>query len=170
MAGTTDLVSMLPEGHTVGSIRSKRASIYVFTGGNEDAALLTVNGFSLLLDGGDQQQIPYWNLIRNYDKVSAILATRMSPQSLTGLSTIFARKLQQECYPYFGAFIGNLPPKNVLSSENDVTQMIKMIYDGLQAAGIKANEAFTSTKIEPITLYEVRYYILYFLYCYHCGF
>uniref|UniRef100_F1KSS4 Microtubule-associated protein futsch n=1 Tax=Ascaris suum TaxID=6253 RepID=F1KSS4_ASCSU len=155
MAGDADLVAMLPAGHSVGSIRSRRPVVYIFTGGNEDAALFTVNGFSLLLDGGDQQQIPYWNLIRNYDKVSAVVATRMSPPSLTGISTIFARKLQDECHPTIGAFIGNLPPRSVAAGESDIARMVKKIYDGLHAEGVKASEALATPKIEPITLYEV---------------
>ncbi|KHN83928.1 Microtubule-associated protein futsch [Toxocara canis] len=155
MAGETDLVLMLPEGHSVGSIRSRRPVVYIFTGGNEDAALFTVNGFSFLLDGGDQRQIPYWNLIRNYDKVSAVVATRVSPQCLTGISTIFARKLQRECHPTIGAFIGNLPPRSVLAGDSEVAHMVKTIYDGLHEEGIKPNEALASLKMEPITLYEV---------------
>uniref|UniRef100_F1KSR7 Microtubule-associated protein futsch n=1 Tax=Ascaris suum TaxID=6253 RepID=F1KSR7_ASCSU len=155
MAGDADLVAMLPAGHSVGSIRSRRPVVYIFTGGNEDAALFTVNGFSLLLDGGDQQQIPYWNLIRNYDKVSAVVATRMSPPSLTGISTIFARKLQDECHPTIGAFIGNLPPRSVAAGESDIARMVKKIYDGLHAEGVKASEALATPKMEPITLYEV---------------
>uniref|UniRef100_A0A915ADA5 Microtubule-associated protein futsch n=1 Tax=Parascaris univalens TaxID=6257 RepID=A0A915ADA5_PARUN len=155
MAGDADLVAMLPAGHSVGSIRSRRPVVYIFTGGNEDAALFTVNGFSLLLDGGDQRQIPYWNLIRNYDKVSAVVATRMSPSSLTGISTIFARKLQDECHPTIGAFIGNLPPRSVAAGESDIAHMVKKIYDGLHAEGVKASEALATLKMEPITLYEV---------------
>lgn len=63
-----DLVQLLPAGHSVGSIRTRRPLIYIFSGGNEDAAFFSVNGFSILLDGGDQIKVPYWNLIRNYDK------------------------------------------------------------------------------------------------------
>lgn len=83
--GDADLVAMLPAGHSVGSIRSRRPVVYIFTGGNEDAALFTVNGFSLLLDGGDQQQIPYWNLIRNYDKGLALTYSDWFPVVLLGL-------------------------------------------------------------------------------------
>ncbi|VDM40728.1 unnamed protein product [Toxocara canis] len=136
--GETDLVLMLPEGHSVGSIRSRRPVVYIFTGGNEDAALFTVNGFSFLLDG-----------------VSAVVATRVSPQCLTGISTIFARKLQRECHPTIGAFIGNLPPRSVLAGDSEVAHMVKTIYDGLHEEGIKPNEALASLKMEPITLYEV---------------
>lgn len=63
-----DLVQLLPAGHSVGSIRTRHPLMYIFSGGNEDAAFFSVNGFSILFDGGDQIDVPYWNLIRNYDK------------------------------------------------------------------------------------------------------
>uniref|UniRef100_A0A183EUH3 Gelsolin-like domain-containing protein n=1 Tax=Gongylonema pulchrum TaxID=637853 RepID=A0A183EUH3_9BILA len=68
MAEDADLVQLLPAGHSVGSIRSRRPLMYIFSGGNEDAAIFSVNGFTILLDGGDRKDVPYWNLIRNYDK------------------------------------------------------------------------------------------------------
>lgn len=63
-----DLVKLLPPGHSVGSIRTRKPAMYIFSGGNEDAAFFSVNGFSVLIDGGDKTEVPYWNLIRNYDK------------------------------------------------------------------------------------------------------
>lgn len=63
-----DLVSLLPASNVVGTIRARHPTIYVFTGGNEDAAFLSIYGFNLLLDGGDQKEVPYWNFIKNYDK------------------------------------------------------------------------------------------------------
>lgn len=67
-----DLLVLLPPGHSVGTIRTRRPVMYVFSGGDEDAAFFSVNGFSLLLDGGDCKEVPFWNLIRNYDKSKMI--------------------------------------------------------------------------------------------------
>ncbi|VDN36793.1 unnamed protein product [Gongylonema pulchrum] len=98
MAEDADLVQLLPAGHSVGSIRSRRPLMYIFSGGNEDAAIFSVNGFTILLDGGDRKDVPYWNLIRNYDKISSAVVTRVSPNCLRGISAILMRKCMEEVF------------------------------------------------------------------------
>ncbi|MCP9264149.1 hypothetical protein DINM_022156 [Dirofilaria immitis] len=143
MIQDADLVQLLPAGHSVGSIRTRRPLMYIFSGGNEDAAFFSVNGFSILFDGGDEKVVPYWNLIRNYDKISAAVITRISPKCLQGISAILTRKCLQECHPNFGSLIGNLPPSSAVNG------------DSLRAEGLKPIEALASTKLEAVTLYEV---------------
>ncbi|MFH4974856.1 hypothetical protein AB6A40_001565 [Gnathostoma spinigerum] len=150
-----NLVELLPAVKTVSFIRAKQPAIYVFAGGNEDAALFSVNDFSLLIDGGDEKVVPYWNLIRNYEKVSALIATRPSPESLRGIATMLQRKAVEQCSPHIGAVIANLPPESAVTGDSDVAQLIKAFYDGLLREGLKLTEAQAGTKLEPITLYEV---------------
>ncbi|KAL3997584.1 hypothetical protein ACH3XW_11500 [Acanthocheilonema viteae] len=155
MIRDADLVQLLPAGHSVGSIRTRRPLMYIFSGGNEDAAFFSVNGFSILLDGGDQIDVPYWNLIRNYDKISAALVTRVSPKCLQGISTILMRKCLQECHPNFGSVICNLPPSSLSNGDSEASKVLRAMHEGLRAEGLKPIEAFASTKLETITLYEV---------------
>ncbi|CAG9538219.1 unnamed protein product [Cercopithifilaria johnstoni] len=150
-----DLVQLLPAGHSVGSIRTRHPLMYIFSGGNEDAAFFSVNGFSILLDGGDQMDVPYWNLIRNYDKISAALITRISPKCLQGISAILMRKCLQKCHPNFGSVICNLPPSNVSNGDSEASKVLRAMHEGLRAEGLKPIEAFASAKLEAITLYEV---------------
>uniref|UniRef100_A0A0R3RGI2 Microtubule-associated protein futsch n=1 Tax=Elaeophora elaphi TaxID=1147741 RepID=A0A0R3RGI2_9BILA len=155
MIQDADLVQLLPAGHSVGSIRTRRPLMYIFSGGNEDAAFFSVNGFSILLDGGDQKVVPYWNLIRNYDKISAAVVTRISPKCLQGISAILMRKCLQECHPNFGAVICNLPPSNISNGDSEASKVLRAMHEGLRAEGLKPIEAFASTKLETVTLYEV---------------
>ncbi|EFO27228.2 hypothetical protein LOAG_01257 [Loa loa] len=155
MTQDADLVQLLPAGHSVGSIRTRRPLMYVFSGGNEDAAFFSVNGFSILLDGGDQKVVPYWNLIRNYDKISAAIVTRVSPKCLQGISAILMRKCLQECHPNFGSLICNLPPSSITYGDSEAAKILYTMHEGLRAEGLKPIEAFASTKLETITLYEV---------------
>ncbi|VDN03725.1 unnamed protein product [Thelazia callipaeda] len=150
-----DLVQLLPAGHSVGSIRTRRPLMYVFSGGNEDAAFFSVNGFSILLDGGDRKDVSYWNLIRNYDKISAAVVTRISPKCLLGISAIFMRKCLEECHPNFGSIICNLPPPNVVNGDSEAAKVLSGMHKGLRAESLKPIEAFATSKMEAITLYEV---------------
>uniref|UniRef100_A0A0N5AJB5 DAGKc domain-containing protein n=1 Tax=Syphacia muris TaxID=451379 RepID=A0A0N5AJB5_9BILA len=154
-ADGADLVSLLPASNVVGTTRVRHPTIYVFTGGNEDAAFLSIFGFNLLLDGGDQKEIAYWNFIKNYDKINLVLSTRPSPNCLRGISTILARKAIEQCHPKIGAFIGNLPARSCCTGDSDSAKAILSVYEGLQAEGIKPYDAYTNSKMEPITLYEV---------------
>ncbi|VDK87240.1 unnamed protein product [Litomosoides sigmodontis] len=155
MTQDADLVQLLPAGHSVGSIRTRRPLMYIFSGGNEDAAFFSVNGFSILLDGGDQIKVPYWNLIRNYDKISTALVTRISPKCLQGISTILMRKCLEGCHPNFGSMICNLPPSSLSSGDSKASKVLHEMHEGLRAEGLKPIEAFASSKLEPVTLYEV---------------
>ncbi|KAK6105680.1 hypothetical protein QQG55_21205 [Brugia pahangi] len=155
MIQDADLVQLLPAGHSVGSIRTRRPLMYIFSGGNEDAAFFSVNGFSILLDGGDQQVVPYWNLIRNYDKISAAVVTRVSPKCLQGISAILMRKCLQECHPNFGSLICNLPPSSIANGDGEASKVLRAMHEGLRAEGLKPIEAFVNTKLEAVTLYEV---------------
>lgn len=155
MSEEADLVRLLPPGQTVGSIRTRKPSVYIFSGGNEDAAFFSVNGFSVLIDGGDKRDVPYWNLIRNYDKISAAIITRISANCLRGIAAILMRKCLEECHPNFGAVICNLPPANVAGGDSEASKLLRAMYDGLRAEQLKPIEAFAGPKIEPITLYEV---------------
>lgn len=150
-----NLLNLLPASDSVGTIRTKKPTLYVFSGGNEDAAFFTTNSFSILLDGGDEEVPPYWNLIRNYDKVSAVLTTRISSDSLRGISSILSRKAIEPCHPNIGAFLGNLPARVSIGNERDIEKMVRAIYEGLQAEDLKPIEALANSKMEPITLYEV---------------
>lgn len=150
-----DLRSLLPASSVIGTIRVRHPTLYIFTGGNEDAAFLSIYGFNLLLDGGDQKEIAYWNFIKNYDKVNAVLSSRPSPECLRGISTILARKAIEQCHPKIGAFLGNLPPRSACTGESEAAKAILSIYEGLQAEGIKPYEVYTHPKMEPVTLYEV---------------
>ncbi|KAM3721783.1 Microtubule-associated protein futsch [Dirofilaria immitis] len=155
MIQDADLVQLLPAGHSVGSIRTRRPLMYIFSGGNEDAAFFSVNGFSILFDGGDEKVVPYWNLIRNYDKISAAVITRISPKCLQGISAILTRKCLQECHPNFGSLIGNLPPSSAVNGDSETSKVLRAMHEGLRAEGLKPIEALASTKLEAVTLYEV---------------
>lgn len=154
-AAGADLVSLLPASNVVGTLRARHPTIYIFTGGNEDAAFLSIYGFNFLLDGGDQEEVSYWNFIKNYDKINVVLSTRPSPECLRGISTILARKAIEQCHPKIGAFIGNLPPRVNCSTDNDAAKAILSVYEGLQAEGIKPYDVYAHPKMEPLTLYEV---------------
>ncbi|VDN40500.1 unnamed protein product [Gongylonema pulchrum] len=51
--------------------------------------------------------------------------------------------------------ICNLPPPSIANGESEAAKVLRAMYDGLRAEGLKPIEAFTSAKMEPVTLYEV---------------
>lgn len=52
--------------------------------------------------------------------------------------------------------ICNLPPSSLSNGESEASKVLHAMHEGLRAEGLKPIEAFASTKLEPVTLYEVN--------------
>lgn len=104
----TSLENLLESSDVVGNIRFSRPTLYVFPGGQGDAALFGINGFNMLLDGGYSRKACFWDFVRHLDRLDAVLMTRLNNGNVNGLSAVLKRKKQDAVYPQIGHFFCNI--------------------------------------------------------------
>ncbi len=99
---------LLQPSDIVGNIRFSHPTLYVFPGGEGDAALFGINGFNMLVDGGFNRKACFWNFVRHLDRLDAVLLTRFNNSNVGGMSGIVQRKVSSYVYPQIGHFFSNL--------------------------------------------------------------
>ncbi|XP_030756880.1 microtubule-associated protein futsch [Sitophilus oryzae] len=116
----TTLETILESSDVVGNIRFSRPTLYVFPGGQGDAALFGINGFNMLLDGGYSRKACFWDFVRHLDRLDAVLVSRLNNSSVSGISSVLQRKKQGAVYPQIGHFFCNIQErKSLLSPDGD---------------------------------------------------
>ncbi|KAH0811211.1 hypothetical protein GEV33_011577 [Tenebrio molitor] len=115
-----ELENILESSDVVGNIRFSRPTLYVFPGGQGDAALFGINGFNMLLDGGFSRKACFWDFVRHLDRLDAVLLTRLNNSNVNGISAVLRRKRQNAVYPQIGHFFCNIQErKAILSPDGD---------------------------------------------------
>lgn len=102
------LEQLLEPSDVVGNIRFSHPTLYVFPGGQGDAALFGINGFNMLVDGGFARKACFWDFARHLDRLDAVLMTRLNNGNINGISAVLRRKKQTHVYPQIGHFFCNL--------------------------------------------------------------
>jgi hypothetical protein len=108
------LEQLLEPSDVVGNIRFSHPTLYVFPGGQGDAALFGINGFNMLVDGGFARKACFWDFARHLDRLDAVLMTRLNNGNVNGISAVLSRKKQTHVYPQIGHFFCNLQVSNFL--------------------------------------------------------
>lgn len=80
---------------TVGFLKLCRPCCYIFPGGRGDCAFFAVNGFNVLVNGGSDSCSCFWKLVRHLDRVDSVLLTHAGTDNLTGINSLFARKVAE---------------------------------------------------------------------------
>lgn len=104
----TSIQELLEPSDIVGNIRFTHPTLYVFPGGEGDAALFGINGFNMLVDGGFSRKACFWNFVRHLDRLDGVLLTRINNSNMGGMSGIVQRKVCSHVYPQIGHFFSNL--------------------------------------------------------------
>ncbi|KAJ2949761.1 hypothetical protein O0L34_g15693 [Tuta absoluta] len=102
------LEQLLVSSDVVGNIRFSHPTLYVFPGGQGDAALFGINGFNMLVDGGFSRKACWWDFARHLDRLDAVLFTRINNCSVSGMAAVLHRKATTPVYPQIGHFFCNL--------------------------------------------------------------
>lgn len=108
-----DIVTALESSEVVGNIRFSHPTLYVFPGGQGDAALFGINGFNMLLDGGFSRKACFWDFVRHLDRLDAVLLTRLNNSNVSGITSVLKRKRQNAVYPQIGHFFCNIQVCNL---------------------------------------------------------
>ncbi|XP_050293739.1 microtubule-associated protein futsch [Anthonomus grandis grandis] len=158
----TVLEDILESSDVVGNIRFSRPTLYVFPGGQGDAALFGINGFNMLLDGGYSRKACFWDFVRHLDRLDAVLMTRLNNSNVSGISSVLKRKQQGAVYPQVGHFFCNIQErKSLLSPDGDKDRdplIISLLEEGqsiiqdVKHLNLASQTCFRDS--EPIILYH----------------
>ncbi|XP_058446970.1 microtubule-associated protein futsch [Malaya genurostris] len=158
----TEISELLESSDVVGNIRFSHPTLYVFPGGQGDAALFGINGFNMLVDGGFSRKSCFWDFVRHLDRLDAVLMTRINNTNIKGISAVVERKNEAHVYPQIGHFFCNIPErKGLLSPDGDKDRdplLVDLIEEGhqivtnLKSLNLKAQNCYRDT--EPINLYH----------------
>ncbi|CAD6212870.1 GSCOCG00011063001-RA-CDS, partial [Cotesia congregata] len=116
---TQTLAQLMQPSDVVGNIRFSHPTLYVFPGGQGDAALFGINGFNMLVDGGFARKSCFWDFTRHLDRLDAVLFTRVNNSNIGGMSSFLRKKKETQVYPQIGHFFGNIFESKQLRSSDD---------------------------------------------------
>uniref|UniRef100_UPI00358E8623 microtubule-associated protein 1B-like n=1 Tax=Myxine glutinosa TaxID=7769 RepID=UPI00358E8623 len=101
-----------------GFLKLARPCCYIFPGGRGDAALFSVPGFNMLVNGGAHRRAGFWKLVRHLDRVDSVLATHSGADNLPGLINLLQRKIcEQDEEPSQGSTSHSDWLRNLVSPE-----------------------------------------------------
>ncbi|XP_037935255.1 microtubule-associated protein futsch-like isoform X1 [Teleopsis dalmanni] len=159
----TSLRDLLETSDVVGNIRFTHPTLYVFPGGQGDAALFGINGFNMLVDGGFNRKACFWDFARHLDRLDAVLMTRLNNSNIQGLGAVVERKRDSHVYPQIGHFFCNIPDrKGGLPSPDgdkdrdpllvDLFERGHNLISDLRSLDLKPQNCYRNQ--EPINLYH----------------
>ncbi|CAB3244195.1 unnamed protein product [Arctia plantaginis] len=156
------LDQLLVPSEVVGNIRFTHPTLYVFPGGQGDAALFGINGFNMLVDGGFSRKACWWDFARHLDRLDAVLFTRLNNCSVSGMASVLRRKASATVYPQIGHFFCNLEERRMLASpdgdKDSDPLLVSLIQEGsdmmadLRHINLKPQHCYRNP--EPINLYH----------------
>ncbi|XP_049766181.1 microtubule-associated protein futsch-like [Schistocerca cancellata] len=156
------LEALLEPSDVVGNIRFSHPTLYVFPGGQGDAALFGINGFNMLVDGGFARKACFWDFVRHLDRLDAVLVTRLNNGNVNGMSAVLRRKQGGHVYPQIGHFFCNLQERKHAASPDgdkdrdplliDLTLEAHEMVVNLHHLALKPHACYSSS--DPINLYH----------------
>ncbi|XP_046626020.1 microtubule-associated protein futsch [Neodiprion virginianus] len=156
------LDQLMEPSDVVGNIRFSHPTLYVFPGGQGDAALFGINGFNMLVDGGFARKACFWDFARHLDRLDAVLLTRVNNSNIGGMSSVLRKKQEMHVYPQIGHFFCNLVERRQANSpdgDKDVDPLILNLTDlgqemmvNLRHINLRAHPCYRD--LDPINLYH----------------
>ncbi|XP_015118626.1 microtubule-associated protein futsch [Diachasma alloeum] len=156
------LDQLMQPSDVVGNIRFSHPTLYVFPGGQGDAALFGINGFNMLVDGGFARKSCFWDFTRHLDRLDAVLLTRMNNSNVGGMSSVLRKKREMQVYPQIGHFFCNLVERkhsNSPDGDKDLDPLILSLTElgqemmlNLKHINLRPHPCYRDP--EPINLYH----------------
>ncbi|CAB3363495.1 Hypothetical predicted protein [Cloeon dipterum] len=155
---------LLEPSDVVGNIRFSHPTLYVFPGGQGDAALFGINGFNMLVDGGYSRKSCFWDFTRHLDRLDAVMVTRINNSNVGGIASVLKRKTLGYVYPQIGHFFCNMQERRSLPSPDGDKDRDPLLIDlldeghsliaNLRLLELKPHACYRDSVIEPINLYH----------------
>jgi hypothetical protein len=102
--------TLMETGKLTGTLRITKPLLYIFPSREGDSAYFTLNGYSILINGGYDRVKPcFWSFVNMLAQIDSILITHADSDALGGLGSFFAKKLvDPETKPNVLTVLGNL--------------------------------------------------------------
>jgi len=85
--------SLMETGTLTGTLRINKPLLYVFPSREGDSAYFTINGYSMLINGGyDRVKPSFWTFVNMLSQIDSILITHTDSDALGGIGSLFAKK------------------------------------------------------------------------------
>ncbi|RLU22525.1 hypothetical protein DMN91_004803 [Ooceraea biroi] len=156
------LDQLMEPSDVVGNIRFSHPTLYVFPGGQGDAALFGINGFNMLVDGGFARKACFWDFTRHLDRLDAVLVTRINNSNIGGMFSVLRKKKEMHVYPQIGHFFCNLVERRQSNSpdgDKDIDPLILNLTDigqemvlNLRHINLRVHPCYRNP--DPINLYH----------------
>lgn len=170
---------LMDSSDVVGNIRFSHPTLYVFPGGQGDAALFGINGFNMLgkfnenslyiflqailfhilnprqyyflmaVDGGFSRKSCFWDFVRHLDRLDAVLMTRVNNSNIQGIGSMIERKKASHVYPQIGHFFTNLPEPRANHAINDADKQTDPLSMSLFERGHQLTSNLLSINLKP---------------------
>jgi len=106
----TQLEQLMDSSKVIGTLRIQKPTLYIFPGREGDSAFFTINGYSMLVNGGYDRVKPcFWSFVSMLQQIDSVLITHTDSDALGGLSSFFSKKLvDSNVKPTVLTVLGNL--------------------------------------------------------------
>ena len=106
----TQLEQLMDSSKVIGTLRIQKPTLYIFPGREGDSAFFTINGYSMLVNGGYDRAKPcFWSFVSMLQQIDSVLITHTDSDALGGLSSFFSKKLEDSnVKPTVLTVLGNL--------------------------------------------------------------
>jgi microtubule-associated protein 1 len=93
MLNERGIESLMETGKLTGTLRINKPMLYIFPSREGDAAYFTINGYSMLINGGYDRVKPcFWTFVNMLSQIDSVLITHSDADALGGLASFFAKK------------------------------------------------------------------------------
>jgi hypothetical protein len=136
-------------GKLTGTLRITKPLLYIFPSREGDSAYFTLNGYSILINGGYDRMKPcFWSFVNMLAQIDSILITHSDSDALGGLGSFFAKKLvDPEIKPNVLTVLGNLIASSGYKSSSETIEHAQL------AANLIAAESSSGTTDAKSTPY-----------------
>lgn len=137
----TPVEQLIDSSKVIGTLRIQKPTLYIFPGREGDSAFFTINGYSMLINGGYDRVKPcFWSFVSMLQQIDSVLITHTDSDALGGLSSFFNKKLvDSDMKPTVLTVLANLIGSKQ-SESNGVSSSPKPKTSAQTAAALIAND------------------------------
>lgn len=156
---SNSLCNQLETSKTTGTLRIIKPSLYIFPARMGDSAFFTINGFSMLVNGGYERVRPcFWKFVNMLQQIDSVLITHTDSDALGGLSALFAKKLTNpDVKPHILTVLGNLiGTKNVPSDAANAELAANLIVNEVSQETNKSHHSDVDLILDAIDKLKIK--------------
>ncbi len=133
------ITELMEETKITGALNVERPSLYIFPAREGDCSFFTFNGYSMLINGGYERMKPcFWRFASMLKQIDSIMITHMDADALGGLSSFFAKKLNEpNVKPNVLSVLGNLVGSGRAANSEQALTDADMILEAVDKLKVK---------------------------------